>query len=210
VDDGQRRRWPWIWLAILSCLLAVAAVWVFFAGRFLVRSQTPARADAVVVLSGDPLGNRLRTGAQVFNATGSDRLIVFIPPAGTLYDQRPVAERYLRRHGVELQAVRFVPAEDSTAEEAGTVAAYAHRCGWSSIEVATSPFHTRRAGFLFGQALGDDSTVTTVASGEPYDAAHWWRDPGDRESTLLEWTKLVSSVDAWVSSPSGNYVGMPC
>jgi len=210
VDEGTRRRWPWILLGVLSCLIVLAVLWAFFAGRFLVRSQAPVQANAVVVLSGDPLGYRLRIGAQVFRATGSGRLIVFIPSPGTLYDQRPVAERYLRRHGVDLNAVRFLPAENSTAEESGTLAAYARRCGWSSIEVATSPFHTRRAGFLFGQALGDGSTVTTVASDEPYDAAHWWRDPGDRENTLLEWAKLLSDLGAWISSPSGTDTGQPC
>ena len=67
---------------------------------------------------------------------------------GGLYDQHQVAADFLEREGVDPAQVRLVPPGGSTAEEAGVFAALAHRCGWQSAIVVTSPFHTRRAGWL--------------------------------------------------------------
>jgi len=206
----KRRRWPRILLITLGCLIAAFALWIWFAGRFLVRSDPPIKADAVVILSGDPLGNRLRAGAATMVATGSGRLVVFIPSDGELYDLRPAALRYLARLGISRDQIRFLPAGSSTADEAGVFAAYANACGWTTIDVATSPFHTRRTGLLFGRALGGDVTLAVVPSNEPYDAAHWWRTSTDRESTLTEWVKLAADAEYLVSKPTGGSPDARC
>src|SRR5207249_1307941 len=104
-------------------------------------------------------------------------------------DTRKATFAYLERRGVALKDVRLLAPGDSTAQEAAVAAAFAHNCGWQTLLVVTSPFHTRRAGWLFGRAAGEGVNVATVSDGEPYDAAHWWRNDGDRESTLVEWVK---------------------
>lgn len=198
-------------LGIVAAVLAALVIgWVLMAGRLLVRDETPIRADAVVVLSGDALGDRLRAGAMVLQQTGSGRLVVFVQGASSVYDVRRATLRYLAQVGVPRDLVRLLPPGSSTAEEAGVFAAYAESCGWGSVDVVTSPFHTGRAGWLFRRALGDQADVVTVAADQPYDAARWWRSPGDRESTMLEWVKAVSSTGYVFWPPSGDAPDAPC
>ena len=185
-------------------------LWVLLAGGLLVSTQEPVRADAVVVLSGDPLGSRLRAGARVFLATGSARLVAFVQGPGSIYDQERAASAFLQGQGVDLGSVRLLEPGASTAEEAGSLATLATRCGWHRIDVVTSPFHTRRAGWLFRQAMGLGADVRLVSDGEDFDAATWWTSDTATESVLLEWLKLASSARYLFSGPHGPDPGVDC
>ena len=203
-NDGRRRRWVSIVIAVLAVIVMLAGVWFAFAGRLLVRDGTPRRADAVVVLSGDPLGDRLRAGGQVFVETASDRFVMFLEGGDSVYDPRDDAYRFLRRVGIDYDEVRGLPSQTSTAEEAAVFGAYARECGWRTVTVVTSPYHTARSGWLFRRALGDGVEVVTVASGDPYDAGEWWSEPSSRELTLLEWVKVFASVPYVFSAPEAD------
>jgi uncharacterized SAM-binding protein YcdF (DUF218 family) len=161
------------------------------------------------VPSGDGLGNRLVAGARTLLETGSGRLVVIVEEAG-VYNQQQAAEDFLEREGVDPAMVRLLPPGGSTAEEAGTFGALAHRCGWLSAIVVTSPFHTLRAGWLFGRALGFPSIVRTVSSGEPFEAETWWSDDASTEWVLSEWIKLVASARYLVGRPDAPDPGVPC
>lgn len=206
----RRRHWPYVLASIGATVIVLSVVWFLEAGRWLVRSAAPARADAVIVLSGDQLGNRLRAAADLFSQTGSGRLIVFTEGASSVYDTRKAARLYLERRGVAAEDVRLLPPGDSTAKEAAVAAAFAQACDWKTLLVVTSPFHTGRAGWLFDRAVGDGVQVITVSDGEPYDAAHWWRKDGDRESTLSEWVKIVASTRYLFSPPTADPPDAPC
>lgn len=193
----------------MIALLLVVALWAVFAGRFLVAVDEPVRADVVVVPSGDVLGDRLVAGARTLIETGSRRLVVFVEQGG-VYDERQAAEDFLDREGVDPAAVRLLPPGDSTAEEAGTLAAFARRCGWRSAIVVTSPFHTRRAGWLFGRALGFPSIVRVVGNGEPFEAETWWSDDRATEVVLIEWLKLLASARYLLDRPDAPDPEAPC
>jgi hypothetical protein len=198
-------------IGVVAVLVVVAGTWFAFAGRLLVRAQEAARADAVVVLSGDPLGDRLRAGGRVFVDTASERFVMFPEGGNSVYDPRDDAFAFLRRIGIEDGDVRGLPTQTSTAEEAAVFAAYARECGWTTVIVVTSPYHTARAGWLFRRALGDGVEVITVASAEPYAAGEWWSDATSRESTLLEWVKVIASVPYAFSAPEADApTGIAC
>jgi uncharacterized SAM-binding protein YcdF (DUF218 family) len=207
VSDPPRRRRLGRWWSVIA-LLVLVALWVVFAGRFLVVVDEPARADVVVVPSGDVLGNRLVAGARTLLETGSGRLVVFVQEG--VYSEQRAAEDFLDREGVAPEIVRLVPPGSSTAEEAGTFAALAHRCGWRSAIVVTSPFHTRRAGWLFGRALGFPSVVRVVGSGEAFEAETWWSDDQATEVVLIEWLKLLASARYLVDRPDAPDPDVAC
>jgi uncharacterized SAM-binding protein YcdF (DUF218 family) len=119
-------------------------------------------------------------------------------------------EDFLEREGVDPAVVRLLPPGDSTAEEAGTFGALARRCGWLSVIVVTSPFHTLRAGWLFDRALGFPSIVWTVGSGEASEAETWWSDDASTEWVLSEWMKLVASARCLVDRPDAPDPGVAC
>jgi DUF218 domain len=194
-------------LAVLLLLLFVA--WFVLAGRLLENTDAPARSDAVVVPSGDVLGNRLVAGARVLEQTDSDRLVVFVQEGG-LYDQHQAAADFLEREGVDPALVRLLPPGGSTAEEAGAFAALANRCGWRSAAVVTSPYHTRRAGFLFRRALSFPFVVRVLGNGEPYHEWTWWSDDATSEAVVLEWTKMLVAARYLFDRPDGADPGVAC
>ena len=206
----RSRRWVRRLLAAAGSVIFLFAVfWVLMAGRLLVRNDDPGHPQAVVVLAGDGQGYRLASGVQVFHDTGATRLVVDIVDLRSIYDPVPMMTAYATSHGVPEEALRFVGPNASTTEEASAIAGLAQRCGWSAVTIVTSPFHTRRAGWYFSRALpGLD--VRVVPDGEDYNAAAWWSDPGDRESTILEWVKRFSSLPELFSGVEPHDPGVPC
>jgi hypothetical protein len=200
---------PGTTLRVLLVLLALFVAWFVLAGWLLESTDEPVRSDAVVVPSGDVLGNRLIAGARALMETGSGRLVVFLQGGG-LHDQRQVAADFLEREGVDLSRVRLVPPGGSTAEEAGAFSALADRCGWRSAIVVTSPYHTRRAGWLFRRALGFPFLVRVLSDGEPYDRWTWWSDNTTTEEVVLEWTKILVAARYLFDRPDAPDPGVAC
>ena len=106
--------------------------------------------------------------------------------------------------------MRLVPPGGSTAEEAGSFAALARRCGWRSAIVVTSPYHTRRAGWLFRRALGFPFIVRVRSDGEPYDRWTWWSDNATTEEVVLEWTKMLVAARYLFDQPEAPNPGVDC
>jgi uncharacterized SAM-binding protein YcdF (DUF218 family) len=189
-------------LRVVLVLLALFVAWLVLAAWLLESTDEPVRSDVVIVPSGDVLGNRLIAGARALRQTGSGRLVVFLQDGG-LYDQRQVAADFLEREGVDPARVRLVPGGGSTAEEAGAFAALAHRCEWRSAIVVTSPYHTRRAGWLFRRALGFPFVVHVLSNDEPYDRWTWWSDDATTEAVVLEWMKMIVAARYLFDRPDG-------
>jgi uncharacterized SAM-binding protein YcdF (DUF218 family) len=67
-------------LAFLAAAFAAHPVWLAAAGRFLVRADVPAPADAVLVLAGDTSGRRILKGAELVRQGFAPRVFVSGPP----------------------------------------------------------------------------------------------------------------------------------
>jgi hypothetical protein len=207
--DASKPPGPRTALRVVLVLVAVFVAWFVLAGRLLESTDEPVRSDVVVVLSGDVLGNRLIAGARALRQTGSGRLVVFLEEGG-VYDRHQVAADFLEREGLDPAQVRLVPPGGSTAEEAGAFAALAHRCGWRSAIVVTSPFHTRRAGWLFRRALGFPFIVRVLGDGESYEPWTWWSDDATAEAVVREWTKMLVAARYLFDGPDAPDPGVAC
>lgn len=161
------------------------------AGRLTIATQQPDSADAVFVLSGDLGTSRLSTGIQQFRASGADRLVVFEIAPDAIYSQGADPAEFLGQHGVGRGAVRFVSPVGSTVDEAEIAAGLASRCGWTSVIVATSPYHTRRSGWLFRRAFDDGIAIRVVGSDDPFHPGTWFLHPSDVGRVLSEWGKWL-------------------
>jgi hypothetical protein len=187
----------------------VLLAWVAVAGRVLVVTGDPGATDAVVVLSGDPLGGRLQEGVETFRHSGAGLLVVMVASTGPVYDPRDDLLVFLTGEGIDHSAVRFVGPDGSTADEAGLVAGLARRCGWRRIVIVTSPYHTRRARWLFDRALSD-THVSALASDEPAHPWTWWAHESDTEAVLLEWVKGLASLRYLLAEPASRDPGVAC
>lgn len=134
--------------------LALSFVPFFRSGR----ATPPARADAVVVLSGDH-GERLPPALSLIDR-GVTSTLVF---AGTLDSGRAVE---LCEVAQPFEVICLRPDPDNTREEARDVARLASRRGWKTIVVVTSRHHVPRSGLLFDRCV--DGDVVLVGADPSY------------------------------------------
>jgi len=117
---------------------------------------------------------------------------------GQLVDGRPAevrrGEHWARALGVpDDRLVRLDTEALGTVEEARVVHAAALEHGWTRVVVVTSPYHCRRAMFVFDDIVRDPRIAITVVS-TPYDdwsETGWHADPRQRRLVLRELVKLA-------------------
>lgn len=150
-------------------LLLVAVVWPPI--------DPPARADAVVLLSGD--GARL-PGALRLMEQRIARTLVFVGQPDT------VAVEDLCRKAQPFEVVCLRPTPDNTRNEARVTGQLAHERSWETMVVVTSKYHALRARMLFGRCF--DGTVDAVGDAPGYGGGF------ARRQIAHEWLALVHAT----------------
>ena len=190
-----RRSWLRILLAL--ALLALASpLWLPAIGLALVVADPLAHADALVPLAGG--ANRVKYAAELFQAGYADWLVAsdVAPsrgPDGGLLSRENATTAIIS--GVPATALRATERQVfSTYTEAEAIRELAHRAGWRSLIIVTSPQHTRRAQAIFRTVFADDPIVIIVRPvvGYSYRPTAWWEDKDERWQTLLEYVKLLA------------------
>jgi uncharacterized SAM-binding protein YcdF (DUF218 family) len=179
-------------------------VWLVFAGSLLVDSDSPASADAIVVLAGNA-PDRLPTAEELRNAGYANLIVVSDEPVHT--HGLETTWRALHAAGVaapELPDSALVvlsdPPPESTVDEARRDAELLQSRGLHSALLVTDAFHSRRAYLLFRAAFAHRGlTVRSVPVADELDLPHWWAHPLTARRVLEEWTKLVYYI------PQGAY-----
>lgn len=121
-------------------------------------TDTPDRADAVVVLSGDH-GERLARGLQLMKMGVAPTLVLDGTP-----DMVQVLE--LCRGGQPFEVVCLRPEPDSTRAEARDAGGLASDRGWRHLVVVTTTYHVTRARLLFSRCF--EGTASMVGASPPY------------------------------------------
>lgn len=184
---------------ILACAVLILAaalthsVWLAWMGEWLVHDDPPDRADAIVVLAGDPFGYRILKAAELAK-NGFARAVLVSGPSG-FYDvhECDLAIPFAVRHGYPADWFIPVPHDGhSTDEEARAVfpvltSRQAHR-----VIVVTSNYHTARARrTLLSDWPGIDIRMI-AASDRFFTPGSWWRNREGRKIFLLEWVKTLA------------------
>ena len=148
-------------LAIVTVALAVGGAWLFY----FVGTGHPAKADAIIVLSGDL--RRVPTGVRLFHEGVAPNLLI------SLYGDVPKSCGH--PHVTCFHAHPF-----STRGEAETVARMARTHRWKSIIIVSSSYHLRRARMLFArctdarlQLVPSKTSFYRFAIAVPLEVAKW-------------------------------------
>ncbi len=186
-------------LALLVVVSASAATGLYYAARWLQHAEQPAKADAIIVLSGDFA--RVFEAAELYRAGYAPRVylsaavrepsLLLLDREGIAFPQiEEVSRQILLQKGVPATAISWL-AKDmvSTAAEAQAARAIVAR-GERRLLVITSSFHTRRAGIIFRQAL-PDAEVRMLPTRYEVFPDNWWRDQNAARNVLLEAAKLA-------------------
>lgn len=183
-------------VVVAGSLLAAALV---LASSWLLQSDEPQAADAIVVLAGD--ARRARYAADLFRQ-GLARQVLVSRPAPTAREKllaelaipfprgEQVDSWVLEKTGVGAGNIDFFgEASLSTFDEA--IALQRRFAGQSPrLLVVTSPYHVRRARMALTDAL--PNAVLTVCA-TPYEEfpARWWTSQDAARDLLLESAKLT-------------------
>jgi uncharacterized SAM-binding protein YcdF (DUF218 family) len=190
--------------ATLLFFLALA-IFLPFAGRFLVDEDPLQQADAIVVLAGARV-HRWLEGVELYREKWASHIILSPGPMDDIEPQ-------LRQRGIRLplegELARDamiqlgVPADailllgggmDNTAHEANTVRGAVVSRGWRRLIVVTSKFHTRRTGLAFRREFAGTPVEIIVRASrhDRSDPARWWRSRPDVRYVLSELPKLLA------------------
>jgi uncharacterized SAM-binding protein YcdF (DUF218 family) len=191
-------------LALLLCsVLAFRGV-----GRWLVREDSLAPADAIVVLSGS-MPYRAEEAARIFQMGYAREVWITRPdsPAEELnamgirfLGEEDYSREVLMHAGVPDAAVHILPnAIVNTEQEMDEVTRQMREQNKLSVIIVTSPQHTRRVRALWQKiAIGNERMIIRAAPEDSFDADHWWRNTRDALSVMRE---VLGLANAWAGLP---------
>ena len=139
--------------------------------------NSPKRADAVVVLSGDK--PRLTKALELMRRGVAPMLVISVG----LAPKWPEANRLCRQGSPRFRVVCFRPDPYSTRGEARRVARMARTRAWKTVVIVTSTYHITRARLIFNRCL--DGRVQAVGADYPLQELP--------QHVLWEWAKLAAA-----------------
>jgi uncharacterized SAM-binding protein YcdF (DUF218 family) len=167
------RRPLWIALGILVLAWIGTSLYLFV----FPRTDSPGRADAVVVLSGGR-NSRLDPALKLMQRKVAPLLVI----SGAGLDPKWKKARRLCADGARgFRVLCFDPRPYSTRGEAEEVGRLARRRGWNRIDVVTSTYHVTRARMIFRRCYHKGLAVIGTSYPVTYTPA----------AIVSEWGKLL-------------------
>lgn len=183
-------------LALSVALLVYHPVWLKAAGRFLIQTDQPKRADLVLVLGGDWLGYRILQAAKLVEQGYAPQVLVSSPHALFGRHEAEFSIPFAVEKGYPKQwfePIRIAAA--STKEEARELVPELRRRGVNTVLVVTTNFHTRRARRIFrAEAHGNPEILVVAAQDKHFRPDDWWTNREAQKAVFLEWTKTLTSL----------------
>jgi uncharacterized SAM-binding protein YcdF (DUF218 family) len=195
----------------LALALVVCAAGVFAfrrAGRWLVREDALAPADAIVVLSGS-MPARAEEAGRIFRLGYAHEVWVSRPAApgeeleamGIDYlGEEDFNRAVLIHEGVPEADVSIFPQPIvNTEQEIEEITSQMRHEQKTSVMIVTSPQHTRRVRTLWRKLAGNDlRLIVRGAPQDPFDADRWWRNTRDMFAVVRE---ILGLLNAWTGLP---------
>jgi uncharacterized SAM-binding protein YcdF (DUF218 family) len=205
----NRKRNPSFFLAFLLLALIVLGIIAFRGvGRWLVREDAPAHADAIVVLSGG-LPYRAEGAAKYF-VSGYASKVLITRPDGPAEQLKELGISFIGEDEYSRQVLihMHVPENDvlilpgtivNTQQEVEEIVRELRKENKASVMIVTSPQHTRRVKALWNKLADKNLTaIVRAAPDDPYDADHWWRNTRDALSVVRE---ILGLMNVWEGLP---------
>ena len=184
-------------MKFLTLIAIIALVWLvgLFAFADRVRNLTPAdepaRADAIVALTG-PSAERVNVAVRLLEQGKGKRLLV----SGVNRDVRREELRALTPGSNRLFncCVDLGFEAENTSGNAREIAAWAETKGYDSLIVVTSDYHMPRS-LVEIHAAAPELTLTPFAVSTPsLDDSRWWRAAVTARRMTLEYMKYLAAL----------------
>lgn len=192
----RRLAYGFLLVAALAFLLAALNYRIILqaAGDYLVESQPPRKADAVLVLAGDYRGARVTRAAELIREGYAPIALVSGPMEMYGVNEASLAIQYAARQGIP--ATYFEPVfikALSTFEEARAFTPELRRRNVRTLLLVTSNYHTHRAASIFRKALGGGVTVIAVPAEDSFFRPDtWWHNREGQKTVFYEYSKTIA------------------
>lgn len=184
--------------ASAALALALAAVFADEPARWLIVPDEGRRADAALVLAGDPDYERTKTGARLL-LSGEVRLLILTGGEPGPGDSATSLREVALRMGVPAAAIRMEQVSRSTRESMVAVRDILEREGVRRLAVVTSPYHQRRAVWAARRGLPGIEIVSRPADPAFWRPDGWWKTPFGRRLVVGEFLKIgYYAIRGWV------------
>lgn len=188
---------------VIACVFAFRSV-----GRWLVREDPLAHADAIVVLSGG-LPYRAEGAADIYRRGYAPEIWLTQPesPSPALaamgihfVGEEEYSREVLIHDGVPAAAIHILPGVIiDTEQEVAEISRDMRSDRASAVIIVTSPEHTRRVHALWTRlAAHNQKAIVRAAAEDPFDRDHWWRNTHDAYAVVRE---LLGLANAWAGLP---------
>lgn len=205
VDRTKTRRLNLRRVRVVFSILSASLFLVGLAPYWLIARSLRSHSDAIVMLSGSSAYiERAQWAARLWHYGRAPKIILTNDGQSAGWDEErernPLfyerAMDELQRHGVPAYAIDVIPQiVTSTHDEAVMAHEYAERQKLKSLQIVTSPYHTRRALWTFQRVfansnieLGIDAPPTGQQSPHPL---LWWTSPLGWKMVCGEYLKFI-------------------
>ncbi|MDP2767845.1 MAG: YdcF family protein [Candidatus Methanoperedens sp.] len=193
----NKKAWKKIALtAILILITALAAYFYLLPGMasFLIVETNLQHSDVIIILGGDK--ERVQYGVKLYMANYSDKIIVTggmlnIPHINTTWAELEKEEAI--DMGVPQDDIFLVDNSNTTYEDAQFSREIMLQNNFSSAIVVSSPYHMRRAAWIFGKVFKDDSIKLfySPVDNSWFKPDKWWTDGRKMHVIMDEYAKFV-------------------
>ncbi|HWT81492.1 MAG TPA: YdcF family protein [Candidatus Methylomirabilis sp.] len=177
-------------------------------GRYLVTEQPLAKADLILVLSGQVL-LRIPEGARLYHEGYASKILLTNEPKERGWedllrvgirvpDSQQRALTLLEELRVPRRDILLIQEQGNTTQsEMQTVVRFLKSHPVRSVIIVTSKSHTTRAYKIFSSGLEPGiRLIMHPVPNDPFDPSRWWRDRTDAKAVLNEYGALA---DFWRS-----------
>lgn len=181
-------------VGILSAVVFVGHSYLLGkAGRYLLRKDDLKPADVIVVLSGEET-ERIEYGVKLFKEEWArkNRIIMSGGPAVGKQTWASLMKEYAEYLGVPGQYILTEDRSRSTEENAVYTKELLDKCGYKSMILVTSPYHSERSSIIFKRIMGDRIRVISAPCDNSwFKFDEWWKRRRDRDTVLSEFSKFI-------------------
>jgi uncharacterized SAM-binding protein YcdF (DUF218 family) len=189
----------WKKIALTAIFLLITALGAYFyllpaIASFLIIETNLPRSDVIIILGGD--SERVPYGVKLYKANYSDKIIVTggmldIPHINTTWAELEKEEAL--DMGVPKDDILLVDKSNTTYEDAQFAREIMLQNNFSSAIVVSSPYHMRRAAWLFGRVFKDDNITLFYSPVEDsrFKPEKWWTDERKMHVIMDEYAKFV-------------------
>ncbi len=186
-------------VALVVILIPIMIFSIYFyllpgIASFLTIQTNLQQSDVIIILGGD--SERVSYGVELYNENYSDNIImtgghIDIPYLNTTWAELQKKEAV--KLGVLPEDIMLADKSTTTYEDALFARDIMLQNNFTSAIVVTSPYHMRRAAWLFGRVFNNDDITLMYSPVENswFKPEKWWTDGRDIHTVMNEYAKFV-------------------